>query len=72
MLRFGLTFLFGTFSHIIITLVMYQFYFRYAMTVGGIGGTIISNIHPFIVVIIVLELVISVALIISGLKEKSR
>lgn len=72
MLRFGLVFLFGTFSHIIITLVMYQFYFRYAMTAGGIGGTIISNIHPFIGIIILLELVISVTLIISGLKEKSR
>ncbi len=72
MLKFGLTFLFGTFSHIIITLVLYQFYFRYAMTAGGVGGTITSNIHPFIGIIILLELVISVSLIISGLIEKNR
>lgn len=63
-------FLFGTFSHIILTIFTYQFYFKYAALNGGIGGTIISNIHTIIWIIIVSELVISLILIKSGIQEK--
>lgn len=72
MLRMGLMFLFGTFSHSIITIIAYQFYFRYSIVNGGIGGTMISNIHPFIWIIIIIELVISAGLIRLGTKEKSK
>lgn len=71
MLKLGLMFLFGTFSHAIITIISYQFYFRYAQTTGGVGGNIVSNIHPLIWVMIASEFVISTFLIIAGLKENA-
>ena len=72
MLKMGLMFLFGTISHSIITVIAYQFYFRYSMANGGIGGTMISNIHPFIWMIIIIEFLISVFLINLGIKEKGK
>ena len=71
MLKLGLMFLFGTFSHTILTIIAYQFYFRYAVHNGGIGGTMISNIHPVIWVIIIIEIIISVVLIILGTKKNT-
>jgi len=71
MLKFGLMFLFGTFSQAIVAIISYHFYFRYAQTTGGVGGTIITNIHPLIWIIIISELVISAFLIKYGLKDKS-
>ena len=71
MLKIGLMFLFGTFTQAIIAIISYHFYFRYAQTTGGVYGSIISNIHPLIWIIIISELVISAFLIKSGLKDKS-
>lgn len=69
MLKTGLKFLFGTLSQIIFVIIAYQFYFRYAQTTGGVGGTVISNIHPIIWAIVMVELVISGILIALGFKK---
>lgn len=69
MLKSGLMFLFGTFSHGILTIIAYEFYFRYALSTGGVGGDIISNIHPFIFVILIIEIIISLVLITLGMKD---
>ena len=69
MLKLGLMFLFGTFSHGLLTIIAYEFYFRYAMINGGVGGDMISNIHPFIFIILVIEIMISVVLITLGMKD---
>ena len=71
MFKDGLKLLFWTFSQIIIVLVSYEFYLRYAMMNGGHGyESVFSAIHPIIKVIIVIELIISSLLIIgSGIKS---
>jgi hypothetical protein len=46
MVKFGLRLLFGTFTQLIAVIISYEFYFKYAANTGGIGGDLISNIHP--------------------------
>jgi hypothetical protein len=71
MLKMGLVSLFWTFSQSITIIIVYQFYFRYALTHGGIGGTMLDNIHPIVWVIIILEYIISIGLIYIGVKGKN-
>jgi ABC-type multidrug transport system permease subunit len=69
MLRLGLKLLFSTFNQLIIVIIAYHFYFRYAMATGGIGGTIFGNIHYLIWIILFIELIISGILIIKSFKK---
>ena len=72
MLKSGLRLLFGTFTQLIAVIISYQFYFKYAASHGGIGGTPISIIHPLICIIIVFELIISFYLLVIGIKDKNK
>lgn len=55
----------------ITVIITYQFYFRYALTHGGIGGTMLSSIHPLVWVITILEYIISIGLMYIGAREKN-
>jgi hypothetical protein len=72
LLKFGLELLFGAFTQLIVVIISYEFFFKYSVSNGGIGGDVISNIHPLIWVIIVFELIISFCLLATGIKEKNQ
>lgn len=62
----GIKLLFWTFTQIIIIILAYTFFLRYASVHGGIGAAHpLDLIHPIITVVITIELIISVALIIK-------
>ncbi len=70
MFKLGVQMLFWTFTQFISVIIAYQFYFRYSITHGGIGGTVLSNIHPIIWFIVFLELIFSIILIIKDDNKK--
>ena len=71
MLFSGVALLFGSFSHLILILMWSEGLFWYRVTHVGAFGSPLSNIHPLYWVIVLLELVVSVALIVLGMKERS-
>lgn len=70
MLKFGLRLLFGIFTQLIAVIISYEFFFEYSKNNGGVGGTPISNIHPLIWIIIVLEIIISFYILSISNKNK--
>jgi len=73
MFRSGLRLLFGTFTQLIVVIISYEFFLRYAASQGGIGAVnSIDAVHPLIWVIIACELIISLYLLILGVKDKSK
>ena len=71
MFKSGLRLLFGTFTQLIAVIVSYEFFFKYAASHGGIGAiNSISAINPLIWVIIIMELMVSICLLVIGIKEK--
>ncbi|MBK5241925.1 MAG: hypothetical protein JJD95_11955 [Clostridium sp.] len=72
MLKSGLSLFFGTCTQLIIVIVSYEFFFKYSANTGGIGGDLISNIHPLIWIIIAIELIMSFCLLAIGIKDKNK
>lgn len=60
---FGIKLLFSVFIQLLIVIMVYEFYFVYGMSHGGISGNVIGKIHPLIWLIETIELIISVAII---------
>ena len=71
-LKSGLRLLFGTFTQLIVVIISYEFYFKYAVSHGGIGGSPISIIPSLIWTIIVFELIMSFCLLAIGIKDKNK
>lgn len=69
MLKYGLSFLFCSFTHMIIIIMWAQHVFLFKMTHGGVGGNVLSNIEPSFWPIIILECTISICLITYGVYE---
>ncbi|HCO74048.1 MAG TPA: hypothetical protein DIT16_04245 [Clostridium sp.] len=73
MFRSGLRLLFGTFTQLIVVIISYEFFLKYAASQGGIGAVnSIDAVHPLIWVIIACELIISLYLLILGVKDKGK
>ncbi|MGV8981651.1 hypothetical protein [Clostridium sp.] len=72
MFKSGLRVLFGTLTQLIVVIISYQFYFKYAVGHGGIGGTPVSIIPPLIWIIIVFELIMAFCLLAIGIKDKNK
>lgn len=73
MFRSGLRLLFCTFTQLIVVIISYEFFFKYAASQGGIGAVnSIDAVHPLIWVIIACELIISLCLLILGVKDKGK
>jgi len=73
MFRSGLRLLFGTFTQLIVVIISYEFFLKYAASQGGIGAVnSIYAVHPLIWVIIAFELIISLYLLILGVKDKGK
>lgn len=70
MFKSGLMLLFGTFTQLIAVIISYEFFFTYSKGHGGIFGTPMSNIHPLIWIIIVVEIIISFYLLSISKKNK--
>lgn len=72
MLKSGLRLLFGTFTQLIFVIVSYEFFHRYAASNGGIGTlNAMDTVNPLIWNVISIELILSICLIVYGLKNKS-
>ncbi|KPU43279.1 hypothetical protein OXPF_27200 [Oxobacter pfennigii] len=70
MFKYGLKLLFGALTKMTFVIIAYEFYFRYALITGGIGkASAFDAIHPIIKLIIVTEILISILLIIIGVKK---
>ncbi len=73
MFRSGLRLLFGTFTQLIVVIISYEFFLKYAASQGGIGAVnSIDAVHPLIWIIIACELIISLYLLILGVKDKGK
>lgn len=72
MLKTGLLFMFGTATHLLFILMWGQYMFAFYMTHGGVGGTPINNIPAVYWVIIVIEFLISVTLMVTGLNRSRK
>lgn len=71
MLKSGIALLFGTVTQIIIVIISFSFYLRYAMIHGGIGASNTLNAAPPLIwFLIVVELIISAILIWFGIKNE--
>ncbi len=71
-MNIGLRLFFGTFTQLIVVIISYEFFFKYSANTGGIGGNLISNIHPLIWIIIAIELIMSFCLLAIGIKDKTK
>lgn len=72
MFKYGLRLSFGTFTQLIAVIISYEFFFIYAANHGGIGAiNSISAVNPIIWVIIGLESMMSIYLLVIGIKEKT-
>ena len=64
MFKFGITLLFSTFVHLTLVIISYEFFFKFAVTHGGIGVTnSMDAVNPLIWIILVIELAMSIYLI---------
>lgn len=71
-MKFGISMLFFSFFQVMAVIIAYEFYWVYRLDKGGVMGSAISNVHPIIWVILVVEILISLITILWGarLKEK--
>lgn len=71
MVKYGIGLLFFAIFQLFAVIVAYEFLLVYKQTHGGVGGTVIENIHPLIWFLWLLEICVSLAIIIWGANIKS-
>ncbi|MDF2985872.1 MAG: hypothetical protein K0R50_1382 [Eubacterium sp.] len=72
LIKYGIGLIFLIIFEVIITVIAYEFYFVYSMNHGGVGGTVLSNIHPFIWILITIEAVIAILVVIWGAFQRNK
>jgi len=71
-LKFGVGILFFTLFQVMAVIIAYEFYWAYILGRGGVNGTAISNVHPAIWFILVVEILISLIAIMWGVRLKEK
>jgi len=70
LLKFGLALLFLVIFEFILVTIAYEFYFVYRMKNGGISGSVISNVHPSIWILMTVEFIISISITVWGIRTR--
>jgi magnesium-transporting ATPase (P-type) len=71
-LMFGIGILFFTIFQVIAVIISYEFYWFYRLGKGGVSGSSISNVHPAIWFMLFIEILISLIVIMWGVRLKEK
>jgi len=69
LLKAGIAFLFGTFTHYIFIIIWTEHVWMIKFLNGGVGGTVAENINPLFYSIINKEFALSILLILIGIGQ---
>jgi hypothetical protein len=71
-LKFGIGILFFTIFQVMAVIIAYEFYWVYRLGKGGVSGSSISNVHPAIWFMLFIEILVSLIVIMWGVRLKEK